>query len=405
MNKLLSGLAFDKILSESKSITANGKDFLNTYRSWLMNNYCTAGIVNRFVNESRQYMFDDGIISAASRVGAYLTEHRYSWQLLSVCEAVSAAQPTVFNTVEKNAVRHIQNLLELNENELIDAVKTGAMKDVMMCENLGRIAKDIYKTCVFEDTAKYGADCKSFPAVSFAIKNDNTYIVNIMNENYMYDGEDYIAYNGPVPASYNIVNNFLKTADICEHSVETPDYTITKGHIFSKKTGVNLTVAEFNEHTDLLTKAMFEAKARTTRDFLGMISYIAENFDSIMMLDGIRLFENKYGRVAVIENTNCDNIVLCSDKRRSKPCRTISEAAEYAGRLIKSDITADYAESINEEVSRGKAADNKEEITESHTRELNERRQRIADLCEQFKDDPAKLALLNAAAQELALIK
>ena len=50
-------------------------------------------------------------------------------------------------------------------------------------------------------------------------------------------------------------------------------------------------------------------------------------------------------------------------------------------------------------------ADNKEEITESHTRELNERRQRIADLCEQFKDDPAKLALLNAAAQELALIK
>ena len=84
VNKLLADMDFASIISESVAQTQTGSEFLNKYKSWLMANESTCGLVNKFLAEGRQYNYDNGVMAVMEKVADFIQLNKTSWALSSV---------------------------------------------------------------------------------------------------------------------------------------------------------------------------------------------------------------------------------------------------------------------------------------------------------------------------------
>ena len=156
-NKVLAELDFASILSESSAQTATGAELLRKYKSILIANESTHGLVNNFVKEASAHRYDNGVNEALEIVVDYINANKTVWALSTACESINANNSS-YNYINKNAAKQVEKLLEMNEEDVVKYIKAGALKNVMFCESFRNIAKQVYKDMpMVEEAADYTA--------------------------------------------------------------------------------------------------------------------------------------------------------------------------------------------------------------------------------------------------------
>ena len=131
------------------------------------------------------------------------------------------------------------------------------------------------------------------------------------------------------------------------------------------------------------------------------IAEVYEAMENIMFVDNVKLFNCVNGAtVAVVESNEKVNVTLFNGYgsiNESSDFKLMSEAVKALKQSYNIDVLDIYAGKINEESKQ----DLKNKINENHD-EIAIRRLKIAELCEQHKNDPVKLAILEKLSTELS---
>ena len=73
---------FANILFEAQANTQTGEQLLNKYKSFLLANETSCGLVNGFVKEAQNMMYDAGVRSVMEQVSNVINNNKISWQFL-----------------------------------------------------------------------------------------------------------------------------------------------------------------------------------------------------------------------------------------------------------------------------------------------------------------------------------
>lgn len=409
--KILAELEFNMILNEAMAQTQTGAELINKYKSFLMANESTCGLVNNFIREAQACRYDNGVNLVLEHVADYINSNKTLWALSSTCESINQ-NTSSYNYLNRNAAKQVEKLLEMQEEEVVKYIKAGALKNVMYCEAFRNIAKQVYKDQpMVEATAEY---VKVTP-VSMIENVGDGYCFEVAGTLYELDDDKNIC-----EADWSLVSNTFKTvsqlleSNICSIDENTitvkagnATYEITEANSVKKigKEGESvMSVEQLRENNRLV---LMTANPKYRNNFAGVLEAIAltcENYDHIVSMDNVAIYSTKNDRFVVIEAANNLYASLLQSNRCSK--WTINENAIDAISFIKAKTNVSLSESYKNLVAQVIEAVSEEE-TERMEKELKEQevksyKERIEALTEKFKNDPVKLAVLSKLAQEVA---
>ena len=214
--------------------------------------------------------------------------------------------------------------------------------------------------------------------------------------------------------NFSIVDENLTTeykgthGDIAKFVLEEGKLTFTKGEI---KEEFN-TPTEFRVYCNNASKVMPMYEKMNWMNATAIVAEVFENMDSIVVLDCAKVLETSTGTVCAIVEAN-DNVNLTVFRSvnagtSSKNYDYVVEALQNVTKVSGIDLRPLYESRIDEECKKQdpeKYNMIKEELAAQKDAKFQERKKKIAMLAEQFKNDPAKITLLNKAAKELALLE
>ena len=414
-NKTLAEMEFASIISEATAQTQTGAELINRYKSYVMSHDITHSLVNNFVREASNCQYDNGVVEALSIVADYINLNKTSWALASTSESLYANNSS-YNYINKNfAVKQVEKLLEMNEDDVVKYIKAGALKNVMFCEEFRNIAKQVYKdNPLVEATAEYvrrtpvslvenvgDGVCFQVKGQLFKIADDKTIQEAQAKE---------------VSNTFRIISQLLESqyVTIDEHVIEVKldnaTYEVSEsGNV--KRIGKDgekvMTVEQLRENNRLM---LMTANPRFRNQLAGILESVAllvENYDSVVNLDNVAIYETKNDTFMVIESgTNIYSTLLRSNRH---PKWTINENVIEALSFIKTKTNVTLNESYDEAVAKCM-----EEMDEEHhakieaelkEEKMNSYKERIEALTEKFKNDPVKMAVLSKLAQDIANVQ
>lgn len=414
-NKTLAEMEFASIISEATAQTQTGAELINRYKSYVMSHDITHSLVNNFVREASNCRYDNGVVEALEMVADYINLNKTSWALASTCESLNANNSS-YNYINKNfAVKQVEKLLEMNEDDVVKYIKAGALKNVMFCEEFRNIAKQVYKdNPLVEATAEYvrrtpvslvenvgDGVCFQVKGQLFKIADDKTIQEAQAKE---------------VSNTFRIISQLLESqyVTIDEHAIEVKldnaTYEVSEsGNV--KRIGKDgekvMTVEQLRENNRLM---LMTANPRFRNQLAGILESVAllvENYDSVVNLDNVAIYETKNDIFMVIESgTNIYSTLLRSNRH---PKWTINENVIEALSFIKTKTNVTLNESYDEAVAKCM-----EEMDEEHhakieaelkEEKMNSYKERIEALTEKFKNDPVKMAVLSKLAQDIANVQ
>ena len=143
----------------------------------------------------------------------------------------------------------------------------------------------------------------------------------------------------------------------------------------------------------------------------GAIATVFENANNIVRVEEAKVISCSDGTVyAIVEGKNNVNMTVFRSSQygtSSKNYDFVIEALKDAEKISNVDLKSLFENRIVEDCKRETPEDvkNIEEELKATQEAVNEvRRQKIEKLAESFKNDPAKIAILNNLARELSLI-
>ena len=215
-----------------------------------------------------------------------------------------------------------------------------------------------------------------------------------------------------------VSNTFRVIATLLESSatvIDGHDITVTAGNSTYTISESDKCVKESNGRKETLNSQQLRENSRLVlmtanprfrtqlASVLEGIALIVENYNNIANMDNVNVYTTKNDRFIVIEGEDKLYASLLASNRH--PQWTINENAVDTLTFIKSktnvNISEHYSEMVNkhiEEVSEKEQETIKQEI---HEQNIQTYKERIANLTEKFKNDPAKLAVLSNIAAEL----
>ena len=411
--KILAGLEFASILNESAGQTQSGNDMLNKYKSFLMANNATCGLVNNFVKEAAALRFDNGVNAVLEQVSDYISSNKTSWALATACESINSNGAS-YNYLNRNAAKQVESLLEADEETVVKYIKAGALKNVMFCEAFRNIAKQVYAdTPIVESTADYVA----VHPISLIENAGDGFLFEVAGTVYKIDESKKIQ-----EASWNEVSNTFKTVSSLLESnmvsfdqgtltakIGNGEYTISEADekVVCKRVGTNgientfETAAELREHNNLVVAGSVN---RGIAAVLEALALAFENYKNITNLDNVAIYTTSRDKFIVIESGTDLYATLLQSNHNMK--WTVNENAVSTLSFIKSKTNVELGEVYTEAVQAHMANVDEEEKKrleeEAKLNEKNGYKERIAALTEKFKNDPAKLAILSELAAKLA---
>lgn len=415
--KILADLQFSSLIGESNGQTATGSEFLNNYKSYLTLNESSCALVNRFIREAQSYRYDNGVNKVLETVADYINLNKTSWALASACESINANNQS-YNYLNRNAAHQVEKLLEMNEEDVVSYIKAGALKNVMFCESFRNIAKQVFKdNPVIESTAEYTvahpvsmtenvgdgicfevagtvykiADDKSIQEASWKdVSNTFRTISQIL------ESDCCVCHDGGLDFNTGVGVYHVSKEGVCVKSKTCPD-----GSCSDKE----MTAEQLREDNRFVTMALNGRERMRWAGVLEGIALVVENFDKIVNMDNVSIYETKRDRFAVIESgENLYSTLLASSVRAPK--WTVNESAMKTVAFIKDrtnvSLSDVYTNNIKESIDKADEKE-KEAIQESMNKEtIGSYKDRIAALTEKFKGDPVKLAVLSSLASDLA---
>lgn len=447
--KILADMNFQSIIGESIAQTQTGDELLSKYKSYLLVNEASCGLVNSFVKEAANCTYDNGVNEALNLVADYINSNKASWSLASACESIAYSTASN-NYLNRNAIKHVEKLLEMNEEELVKNVKNGALKNVMYCEAFRNIARQIFKeTPMVETTNEYKVThpvafvesvgdglCFSIEGKIYKIDDDKNVVESTANEvsNTFRTITTILESNACTIDGHSInvvAGNSMYTiseAGKCEKcKLEKPgefegdkipavkkDKTLPKVENSEdpekrnkKSIKESFTTAELRENNRLVLMTANPRFRNNLAAILEGIALIAENYENIANMDNVNIYETKNDKFVVIEGGNKLYASLLASNRQS--AWTINENVVDALSFIKNktntNISENYSEMVKnymESVSETEKDNLKQEL---HEQKVQSYKERIEALTEKFQNDPVKLGLLANLAKELNVVE
>lgn len=409
--KVLAELGFASIISEAYAQTQTGAEFLNRYKSFVMSNPISCATVNHFMNEARQHTYDKGIYEALNTVAEYLNENTTLWALTTACENIYGSN-SAHNYINRNAARHVENLLEMNEDDVVKYIKAGALRNVMFCESFRNIAKQVFKSNpIIEATAEYTV---SHPTSMIENCGDGI-CFEVKGTLYEIDGDKNIQESdwSNVSHEFKVVSSLLESR-LC--AVDETGLTIKYNNAEYRITEANkctrigregtreFTSEELRGNNRLILMSTLPVRQKEVAGVLEAIAVTCENYDHIVNMDNVSVYTTNRDRFMVIESgTNLYSTLLESSHIPSK--WTINENVIEALSFIQSKTNVSLSEVYDKAVkeSMDQISEEDKKVLESEIREQANvsRRERVSKLVEKFKNDPVKLAVLSTIAENL----
>ena len=110
--KILAEMDFGTIIGESNAQTSTGSDLLNKYKSHLMSNESTCGLVNNFIREANTCRYDNGVNTVLEHVADFIKCNKTVWALSTACESIMG-NTSSYNYLNRNECKQVENLLEM----------------------------------------------------------------------------------------------------------------------------------------------------------------------------------------------------------------------------------------------------------------------------------------------------
>ena len=165
------------------------------------------------------------------------------------------------------------------------------------------------------------------------------------------------------------------------------------------------------EFANTQSKIMNVAEKMNWMRFAAVVSKVFENAENIRVVDNARVLTTVDGTIAAIiegkENVNLTVFRSLNAGTSSNEYQYMAEALQNVMSICGIDLKSQYSERISEDCKK-QDPDGFKKIQETLEAEkeaaMQARKKKIAVLAEQFKNDPVKIALLNKAAQDLAIL-
>ena len=416
---LLANLEFARLLSEASQDlqTSAGQSLFGKYQQFLLVNECNYSIVNNFLAESKNCMFDKAVTNLVESISNYIQTNKYSWQLASVCENIEKNSSS-YNYLNKNACKQVSDLLEnKTEEEVVKYIKAGALKNVMFVEQFRNVTKSIFKdTPLVESNTEY----TTVTPISLVEQRDDKTYFEVAGNIYKLDESSIsVATAKEVSNEFIVVSRLLESTDVSFANdtftvkVNNDEYEVSKAGECTKRKATGevstLSTAQLREHNDMYMTAMgkYNKNSVRTAELLESVAKLTECFDRVSVLDNSRIISTKNDRFLVIENNGTVYSELLQSNHATKWSQNqdVVESIKFIKSRTNVDLNEHFKSQIAE-VVEAKTAEEKEAILESiHNDEVQARKERIEKLTEQFKNDPVKLAMLSKLAQDLNEIK
>lgn len=406
---VLVNLDFHNLIMEAKATTTTGSEIINKFQKYLMTNEASCDVVNSFIREASQHVYDNGINEALSIISDYIQSNKVSWALASACESIMA-NGSNFNALNRKAAEQVTKLLEQEEDNVVKYIRSGALKNVMYCESFRNIAKSVF-TCQPIIEAK--ADYTKITPISLVESVSDGYCFEVLGNLYKIDDA-----NNVMEAQWNEVSNTFKTVTSLLESNMTEcdgdkisvrfgdaEYFIESSneiHKVSTKENRLFAIDEFRDYTNLVLQTSNPRYKANVARIMESIALLAENYDKVVALDNSTIYQTRNDKFLVIESDSNIYATLLASARHPK--WSINENAVDALSFIKTKTNVELGEEYGTVVENcmDKIDEEKKQAIATELKENQEKsiKERIELLTEKFKDDPVKLRLLAKLAAD-----
>lgn len=408
--------AFIAALNEAKFQTSTGKNIIQKYQSITMANAVTCSMVNGFIQEARNCSFDSGVVEALEKVCNVIDANKYSWLLESACERIES-DPRAYSYLNKNAVKLVRPLLEMEEDKVVSYIKSGALKDAMYCEAFRNIAKAVYRdTPVVEVNEQY--TCVHPVSIVEKIDDEVYFVANRtlykMNENTVEHAE------------WNKVSNDFKViAQLLESGLVTYS-TENNGTLTYRNNSYELqiseegkckkimngntheyTVDQLREQNELYLRNIAPQRRMQQENVLEAIAKACDNFNNIVVIDNVSTISSNRDQFMMIESKEKNEAFLLRSTHQPNPWKVegnICEVLNFIKKKTNVDLSEKYEEQINAVIEKTEETEKERIAEELKNSQIQERKEKVENLIKEFKDDPVKLAVLSKIAQELSTL-
>ena len=427
--KPLADIDFANVLAEAFAETQTGVELINKYRQYMLKNESSCTLINNFLAEAKNCMFDNGVVSVVNIVSGVIAENKVSWQLATACEAINRNRSS-YNYLNRNAASTVEKLLEQNEENVVKYIKAGALKNVMFCESFRNIVNGVFTDVQTVVTENYTAT----RPVSYMEESEGKRYFEVLGNIYAISGNEIQeAKASDVSGDFLIISRLLES-NIAEFDANTEKLTVNlpiavyevcaeDGKVKCTRTSKKCTdkkcedkkdadckesitftnEAALREHNRLVVGATAFNQRNQMAEILEAIARAFEHFENFVLLDNTQIISNANDKFVVIENKE-NAYAYCVSSNHStgwKVNTTIVEALEFIKKQTNLNIAKDYKENVDEQIAKTEA-NAAEQIKESIKKdEMNARKKRIEMLTEKFKNDPARLAVLSKVAEAL----
>lgn len=410
--KVLAGMDFSGKLFEAKAQTALGNELINKYRTFVVANPATCATVNNFLREARNLSYDSGVQALVESLATTLQENKFGWALASICESISSSNHRT-NYLQLKAVEQVQPMLEMKEDEIVSYIKSGALKNVMYVEAFRNIARAIYRE---QPVVEYSEDFVAVHPVALVEQVEDSYYFHTAGRIFRTNKEGiFEASRKDVSNEFLVVSSMLEsqmvkyTDNALEMKLGERTYKVytedeeTKCSITLEGKTTVYTVDQLRENNNYFVAAAPASQKAQRSALLEGFAKIVENFDKIAILNNVSVISNKNDRFVVIEN-NGHAYARLLQSNHCQPWEVkndIAKVCESIKKYTRLDITKNYTAAIDNAVAEAKEKEG-QAIKENLEKDaIEQRKQRIAELTEKFKDDPVRLKMLSEVAAEL----
>ena len=409
-NMIIAEMGFGTVIAESSSQTQTGSELLNKYKSYLMANESTCALVNNFVREASRHTYDNGVNSVLESVVDYIQSNKTIWALASACESI-LANDSSYNYLNRNAVKHVEKLLEMEEEEVVKYIKAGALKDVMYCESFRNIAKQVFKEQpIVESNAEYTVahpismteymgDGVCFEVCGTLYKLDDD--KNIMESNWSDVSNTFKTITQLLESDFVTVDNSMISIKLGNTEYQICEENKIKR--IGKENVLEMNVEQLRENNRLMINATNPRFKNQMAATLEAIALTCENYSHIVNMDNVSIYTTNKDKFVVVEAGN--NLYATLIKSNHNQKWTINENVVDALSFIKSktnvSLSENYKEMVEAHMENATIEEKAQMKADAIAQEIQSYKDRIAALTEKFKNDPVKLAVLSKLAQEV----
>jgi len=413
--KFLKDTNIPAIIDECVATSTYGRNFITNWRSYLLTNALSALDIDSFIKESKKYLLDSGVNTCVKEITNIIKEHEYAYSLQLIIEGLNNNA----NFITKNAIKQVLPLLEMEECDIQNTIRTGGMKHVIHVPEFRRVSESLFRSQV--------RLAKETP--HFTIINPMSYIETLNEKTYFVLGNE--IYEMDIATATNRVcnrneisilspnffqlNEALSTFSVNEngefktHDFRGVEWTINEKNscIETKKDGSekHYTIEEFVDYAGLLTKSAGYNNQFAVSNYYNNVKMVSENFDGFVYLDNISTYKTAVGLYSIIkEGDNSAQLVTHMSQYttpRIDKFENITEAITSLKKISGIDVANIYEDAISNDLKV--ANENEKALIESVIKESEDQKRQLLfnELVKLAGNDKEKISILEQIAKEI----